>query len=378
MVTGVLLLARGAVLPHAIVPPAARPDHGVELRIEDGRITHIAVAGGSGCDHDCLLLPGFVDLQVNGAGGCDVATATPQALDTIAAAVFAGGAVAFLPTLITAPWSTLLERVDAVARWIETWNGSGAEPLGLHLEGPFLEGCGAHDGAHFVDPTPARVAALLAAARGRLALVTLAPSRLHAVDAVRALRGAGVAVALGHARSPAGFAACVDAGASLVTHLFNVMGPLHHREPGVAGLALDERTLTASLICDGVHVDPVMVRLAFAALGVDRTVLITDAVAAAGGPDGAYQLGDDEVTAKDGVVRNAAGELAGSALTMSLAAQRFLAFLDGRVGPWTLARIAATNPARLLGRSDYGSIAPGAKAAFTLARADGTFAALRC
>jgi N-acetylglucosamine-6-phosphate deacetylase len=322
------------------------------------------------------LLPGFVDLQVNGGKGRSVDEATADALDAVAQSVWDGAAVAFLPTLITAPWEKLLQQVEAVGRWIGIWNGAGAEPLGLHVEGPFLDAPGAHDARWLVDPTPERIDALLAAARGRIQLVTLSCSRKGAPAAVARLRAAGVAVAIGHAASSLGFEACIAAGAGLVTHLFNVMGPLHHREPGVAGLALDTESLLCPLLADGHHVHPAMVRNAFKILGPDRTVLATDATAAAGMPDGRYRLGAAEVVLSNGAVHDAQGRLAGSALTMAQAARNFLQFVP-QAGPWTLALAAATNPARAIGAEDYGRIAPGAKAAFTLLEDDGTLRAVR-
>ena len=326
------------------------------------------------------LLPGFVDLQVNGAGGRSVDEGTPEALDHIANAVFAGGAVAFLPTLITAPWSRLLERIDAIGRWIEqresTDSAAGAEPLGLHLEGPFLSAAGAHDDDLFVDPTSERIEQLLAVARGRLRLVTLSNARPGAAAAVRQLTAAGVVCAIGHCESPDGFTSCVDAGARAVTHLFNAMGPLHHRDPGVATLALDDERLSCALIVDGVHVDPTMVRHAFRILGPDRTMLVTDAVAAAGMPDGDYALSGMPVRATGGVVRDAAGRLAGSALTMARAARNFLDIVP-TAGPWALSRIASANPAALVGADHLGAIDAGKRAAFTLLGDDGSVTAIK-
>src|SRR5215471_18015176 len=164
------------------------------------------------------LLPGFVDLQVNGGKGRSVDEATEQSLDIVARSVWDGAAVAFLPTLITAPWEQLLRQVEAVARWIGSWRGDGAEPLGLHVEGPFLDAPGAHDPRWLIDPTPERIDALLAAGGGRIRLVTLSCSRKGAPAAVARLRAAGVAIAIGHAASSLGFEACVAAGAGLVTH----------------------------------------------------------------------------------------------------------------------------------------------------------------
>ncbi len=138
-----------------------------------------------------------------------------------------------------------------------------------------------------------------------------------------------------------------------------------------AALALDDARVSCPLICDGVHVDPVMVRNAFAILGPDRTVLVTDSVAAAGMPDGEYHLSGVRVVAENGVVRDTRGRLAGSALSMAMAAQNFLRFAP-RAGVWTLARVASTNPARLVGANDRGTIAVGQRAAFTLLGDDGS------
>lgn len=343
-----------------------------------GRVLAIGAAAADAAPRRLAgtLLPGFVDLQVNGAGGRSVDEATDDALDAVARAVWAGGAVAFLPTLITAPLRRLCEQIDAVAAWIERWDGVGAEPLGLHVEGPFLEHAGIHDERAFLDPAPQHVEALLQAARGRLRLLTLASSREGAAAATARLRSAGVAVAIGHTSRAEGFAACVEAGATAVTHLFNAMGSMHHREPGIAGLALDERRVSCSLIVDGEHVHPAMVRNAFRVLGPDRTVLVSDAVAAAGMPDGTYQLGDGRLHARGGVVRDDGGRLAGSALTMARAARNFLQFVP-EAGVWTLARVAATNPARLIAAADFGAIAVGRRAAFTLLGDDGTVSCLR-
>jgi N-acetylglucosamine-6-phosphate deacetylase len=364
-------IVASAVLPH-VVQTSTR------ITAQNGRIVAIEqVPPADGADRIAgTLLPGFVDLQVNGAGGHSVDEATPEALDAVAEATWRGGAVAFLPTLITAPWERLLQQVDAVARWIGAYRGRGATPLGLHLEGPFLLTAGAHDAEWFLDPTPARVQQLLAAARGYLRLVTLASARAGAAEAIALLRGHGVTCALGHCDRTEGFAECAAAGATAITHLFNAMGPMHHRDVGIAGQALDDDRITCTLIADGVHVHPVMVRNAFRILGPDRTVLVTDATAAAGRPDGEYQLAGKCVVSKDGVVRDSAGRLAGSALTMGRAASNFLRF-SPQAGPWTLARIASENPARLAGAGDHGGVAVGKRAAFTLLGDDGTFTCLR-
>lgn len=350
---------------------------GVRIRAAHGRIEVIdSVAGADPGRQAGVLLPGMIDLQVNGAGGRDCAEGTPAALDTVAGTVWEGGAVAFLPTLITAPWDVLLERLRAVGNWIRHWNGRGAEPLGIHLEGPFLESTGVHDPRCFALPTQARLDQALEAAQGTLRLVTLAPAVPGAVDAVRRLRAAGVTVALGHAESTDHMAACVDAGATLVTHLFNAMGPMHHRKPGVAGHALDEARLSCPLILDGEHVHPVMVRNAWRILGPGRFVMVTDAMAAAGMPDGRYHLGHHHFESRNGIVRDEQGRLAGSALTMATATAKLREFVPD-MGDWSLAQVASANPARLLGADGYGAIAVGRRAAFSLLQPDGTVRAIR-
>lgn len=311
------------------------------------------------------LLPGVIDLQCNGAGGHSVDEATPDALDAVARQVAAGGAAAFLPTLISCPFDDLLEQIAAVARWIRGQHADRATPLGIHLEGPFLEAAGTHDAGCLLDPTPARIDEILAAADGQLSLLTLAPSRRGSAEATARLVEAGVTVSVGHAARADGLGACIDAGARLATHLFNAMGAMHHRAPGLPGHVLDDARLTCTVIPDGVHVHEVMLRNAWRCLGPSRTVLVTDSVAAAGCPDGEYQLAGRPVLAHNGTVRDPEGNLAGSALTMTRAVAGWCA-MTGADDAVTLARITSTNPARALGLSRLGRIAPGHRASFSV------------
>ena len=180
------------------------------------------------------LVPGLVDLQVNGAGGASVQDATPEALDEVARVSALHGGIAFLPTLITAPWESLLKQVRGVAEWIEDRAvqpvAGAATPLGIHVEGPFLVTPGAHPADCLIDPTPERVDDLLEAGKGHINLVTLAPSRTGAPEATRQLSQAGVCVSLGHGAGTTGISECASAGATKATHLFNAMGPWNHRE----------------------------------------------------------------------------------------------------------------------------------------------------
>lgn len=343
--------------------------------LEDNRVVSVgAQALSTGADRtlklEGCLLPGLIDLQVNGAGGRGVEEGTTEALNTVARTVWSGGAVAFLPTLISAPLEDLLDQTAALADWIETWDGIGARPLGIHLEGPFLEVPGAHPIDHLQDPDAEHVQALIDAARGHLKLLTLAPARRGAVQATAQLRAAGVCVSIGHAKDHSGLSECVEAGAQMVTHLFNAMSPLHHREPGIAGRCMANPSLSCSLIVDGIHVHPTMVLNAFRCLGPERMVLVTDCMAAAGMPDGEYSLGNSQVTLRNGEVRDTNGALAGSAILMTDAAQRFLEYVPETDGSH-LAQLASANPARLLGLPDLGRIAPGAAPGFSLLAEDG-------
>lgn len=382
------------ILPDAVVLPD-RIAKGLAVRVVDGRIAACTPAGSAPAGDTPaerasgqrvtripgMLLPGMLDLQVNGAGGADCATATDDALDTVARAVWAGGATGFLPTLITQPMDALCERLARVADWCKrrriqnTSAGPadgdrGAEaavPLGIHVEGPFLQQPGAHPAEDLLDPTSERVERLLEACAGELRLLTLACARPGAAAATAKLRSAGVAVAIGHVTSPDGFTDCIEAGAGAVTHLFNAMGALHHRDPGVPGLALDDPRVLCPIIPDGLHVDPVMIRHAYRICGPDRLALVTDAMAAAGMPDGDYELSGMPVTLREGVVRKPDGTLAGAALTMDQGARRFLRFVPD-AGQWTIARLTASNPAGLLGEHalGHGAIQPGAVAAFAV------------
>lgn len=365
------LVADLAVLEHCMAAKA-------RIVVENSTIVAVdcSPAGADAVRLQGTLLPGLIDLQVNGAGGACCSEPDKNAFDAVAEAVWQGGAAAFLPTLITAPWDDLLTQTRACAQQIAAQGDAGARALGMHVEGPFLEVPGAHDPSAIVAPTRARIDELLDAAQGRLKLLTLASSAAGAAEATAQLTAAGVAVAIGHVADTKGFAACVEAGAVMATHLFNVMGPLHHRNPGIAGLCLDEDRLACGLIADGAHVHPAMVRLAHARLGAGRTVLVTDCMAAMGMPDGEFHLSGQKVRAENGIVRDAHGNLAGSAISMAQAVRRFLDMV-GRAGPFTAAQVASANPARLLRDAARGAIAVGRRAEFALLQDDGSLTALR-
>ncbi len=282
-----------------------------------------------------------------------------------AASTRATGVTSFAPTFVTAPLPDLAAALESLpAGRVRSAYEPAARVLGAHLEGPFLspKHRGAHDAALLRDPSVDAVDLLLAAGGAdRLALVTLAPERPRALAAVARLVAAGVVVSVGHSDATAAqVEAAADAGATLVTHLFNAQRGLHHREPGVVGAALDDDRLSLGLVVDLVHVAPCVVRLAFAAAGA-RVVLVSDATAASGMPPGRYRLGgaDAVVSAPDEPPRRADGTLAGSAITLDAAVR--LAISVG-IDPVAALLAATRTPADTIGRGDLGRITPGAAA----------------
>lgn len=334
------------------------------LVIEDGVVA--AIGGERPLDIDAAggwICPGFIDVQINGSHGIDVTT-QPGRIGELASILPRSGVTAFLPTVITCAPAV---RAAAFVAWAERSAGPGAVPLGLHLEGPMLAPArrGAHPEQHLLDPDPAVVDGWSAAAG--VALATIAPEQPGALDVIAILAGRGVVVSIGHTDcTSAEFAAGRAAGARYVTHLFNAMRPFDHRDPGPIGAALADGSVVAGLICDGVHVDPVAVRMAWRALGPSRCNLVTDAVAALGAVGS--RLGSDTLDVAGGEVRNAAGVLAGSVLTLDQAVRNLVAF-TGCAVPDAVATVTST-PADLLGLTDRGRLAVGARADVTVLDAD--------
>jgi N-acetylglucosamine-6-phosphate deacetylase len=305
--------------------------------------------------HGAHLHPGFVDLHAHGGGGWSFDDG-PDAVRAALAVHRAAGTTRSMVSLVAAPLEQLEASLAGIADLVE----EDPTVLGAHLEGPFLapSRCGAHDPRHLRTPTPGAVDRLLAAARGTLRQVTLAPELPGALDAVRAFAAAGVTVAVGHTEADATLtAAAFDAGARLLTHALNAMPGLHHREPGPVGAALTDRRVTLELVLDGVHVHPVVAALLMAG-APGRVALVTDAMAAAGGPDGEYGWGARRVTVRDGrAVLTATETLAGSTLTQDAALRTAVA---AGIDPVAAVTALTTTPARVLGLGDrLGRLAPG-------------------
>ena len=318
---------------------------------------------------DGVLLPGLVDIQVNGYFGVELSAADEVGWGAVARRLPETGTTAFVPTFITAPVAEMAAAVRRAADFAPDLAGmpGAARVLGVHLEGPFIspKRPGAHNPAWAAAPDPGAVADLLAAGRGLVRVMTLAPELDGAMAVIRQLTSAGVLVGVGHSDATAAqVSAAAWCGARLVTHLFNAQRPLHHRDPGVVGQALADTRLVSSLIADLHHVAGQVVAIAFAA-APGRICLISDASACAGMPPGRYALGGEPIELGEGdgtpPVR-ADGTLAGSALRMDSAVANMVAT---GVGLADAVAAATRIPADLIGRGDLGRIAAGAAADLT-------------
>lgn len=343
------------------------------LLVEDGTIKDLGHRGESpenGDLHDygdSYLVPGFVDLQVNGCFGIDVAT-EPERLPDLSEKLLASGVTSYLPTLISSPEDLYEEALPILAT--STDDSSGAEVLGVHLEGPFInpEKRGAHPQDFVIPPDVDLLERLMDVCPVRM--VTLAPELEGAEDLIEFAAGHGATISAGHSEASFEDAYRIfDRDVASVTHLFNALGPFHHREPGVVGAAFAHPRVLCGLICDGVHVHPEAVSLAFHTLGPDRLYLSTDATAATGMGPGEYTLATRKIYQDANMARLGDGALAGSLATMNEAFQNILAF-TGCTLP-EASRMASTTPARLIGeRHRKGRLAPGYDADITVLSPD--------
>ncbi|WP_045878538.1 amidohydrolase family protein [Pseudofrankia sp. DC12] len=337
----------------------------VEVTIVDGRVAAGPPPGGV-ASYDatgCYVLPGLIDLQVNGASGDDL-TDRPDRLWDVAAALARFGVTAFAPTVISsAPEARA--RALAAFRAGPPPGWAGAVPLGLHYEGPMIAAGrkGAHPERWLVPPSPAVIDGW--SRDDGVLLATLAPELPGALEAIRDLAARGVLVSVGHTEATAAqVAAAVDAGARLVTHLGNAMPPLRAREPGPIGAALGGSWLAAGVIADGHHLDPLTLRLAWRALRPDRFLAVSDTTAALGLPDGPARLGDQDVIVSAGTVRQPAGTLAGSAASLPQCLRTLVATTGCALGE--AVACATSTPAALVGDPARGSLGPGARGDVTV------------
>ena len=360
------------------------------LTIDNGLITDISSDPIALTHETDTLTAAFFDIHTHGAMGRDVMHATPADLSKIQRFLARHGVAHYLPTTVTAPIDDTLRALEALANAIESTPAEHeAQPIGIHLEGPFLSHAkrGVHPSADLQPPSIALFDRFQTAARGHIKLVTIAPepnatgpatnpgapgpdSRPRAstapdtaLDLIHHATSQNVRVSLGHSNATAAETLpAITAGATSATHTFNAMRSLDHREPGILGTVLDDDRLYAELICDGIHVAPPLVRLWLKAKSATRAILVTDSMSAAGMPDGDYTLAGQPVTVANhrAVLSDAPDTLAGSILTLDAAVANLQFFTQAPLSDAT--RLASHNPAALLGLSTLTRLSPNSPA----------------
>jgi len=337
--------------------------HRDEIRIPEGAKDYVAPG---------LVIPGFVDVHIHGAGGHDVMEGTARALDRITSTVARHGTTSIVATTVTAPPDKTSESLAGIAEYIAAHDLAesvaekptlAAQILGIHLEGPFISKAkrGVHPPDAIERPSLDLLKQFFEAAQNRVKIVTIAPELPGALDLISAVVKSGAVAAMGHTDADYDQArAAIQAGARHAVHVYNAMRAFMHRDPGVLGAVLTDPDVTAEVIADGVHVAGPAIQVLIGTKGFDTVMLASDATSATGMPDGHYRLGTLDVTVKGGVVQNSEGKLAGSTLTLD----RALRFVVSIGAPLSEAvRMATILPARRLGLAGKkGILAPGADA----------------
>ena len=356
------------------------------LLVEDGVIVEISSRSAKDIPDniarvefdDAAIVPGYLDIHIHGGAGLDVMMASQEELPRLGRFLATHGVTGYFPTTVAAPLDQTCAALERLAAAIEAGttvaNGNSvqARPLGIHLEGPFLshKRRGVHPPENLVLPSVEIFERFWQASRGHVRMMTIAPELPGALEVIAEAAAKKVCVSIGHSDAEMSIAqAAVSAGARHATHTFNAMRPLDHRDPGILGEILTNSQIGADIIADGIHVSPAIVKLFLHAKGVERAVLITDAIAATGMPDGRYQLGPIQVDVKDGKC-TLDGKLAGSTLTMDRAVRNVTEFAN-----WSLrdaVQAATLNPARAVGLAQqHGILAPGVEATFVVLSASG-------
>lgn len=321
-----------------------------------------------------VLAPGFVDIHIHGGAGVDLMRAASDDLSRLNEFLASHGVTGYFPTTVAAPLDETYLALGKIADAIEMKESEargGARPRGIHLEGPFLSHRrrGVHPPENLLTPTVEVFQRLWEAGRGHVRMMTIAPELPGAREVIAEAARRNVCVSIGHSDADMEAArAGVRAGARHATHTFNAMRPFDHRDPGIIGEVLTNEHLSADIIADGIHVAPEAVKLFLQAKGLERSVLITDAISATGMPDGVYQLGPIRVQVKNGRCESD-GRLAGSVLTMDRAVRNVTQFTN-----WSLqsaVRAATLNAAQAAGLRDCGQIAVGGKADFVVLNGNG-------
>jgi N-acetylglucosamine-6-phosphate deacetylase len=377
--------SRTTLLRGASVVLPQRVAEGASLLIEGGHIKGILEQGAdvSALADETLdltgltLLPGFIDVHIHGAVGVDTMEATAADLHRVARFLARNGVTAWLPTLVPAPIEDYRRAVHAIETFIREQDERtvAARALGLHYEGPFINSaqCGALRPAYLhtcADATALESLAVIGV-ESAAQMMTVAPEIDGGVELVRELVKRGWIVSIGHTRAAVEVLdKALEAGAHHMTHFMNAMSPLHHRQPGPIGWGLVTDEVTCDVIADGVHVDPIMLKLLLRSKTKERVTLISDSVAPTGLNDGEYSIWGETISVIEGRTRNARGNIAGSVITMRDAA---LTMLSIGIPVEDVARMASSNPARLLGvDGEYGSIEEGKRADLVAFDREGT------
>jgi N-acetylglucosamine-6-phosphate deacetylase len=365
--TKILLRDARIVLPAQIAEPAS-------LLIHDGRIVKVVKSAEQSLPaadsqialRDLTVFPGFIDVHIHGAVGVDTMAATAEDLNRVSQFLATRGVTGWLPTFVPAAGDTYrnaIKAIDDSIKLAKEFSG-GARILGVHYEGPFVNTlqCGALHAEFFKTfsgPDDLNLPQLGAADAKHM--ITLAPEIDGGVELVRELSRRGWIVSVGHTRASFELLdRALAAGARHMTHFMNAMAPLHHRAPGPIGWGLARDEVTCDIIADGLHLDRETLRLLLKLKGPERLSLISDAIAAAGMGDGAYEIWGETITVKEGRTSNARGVIAGAVITMADAARMMLSVGASEI---EVARMGATNPARLLGiDGECGSIEEGKRA----------------
>lgn len=364
------LLVERAVLPDGRAENVRLAENVRIVWSDDGILTAVDT-DAPGTPEPGLAVPGFVDTHTHGAMGHDFGAADVEGAREILRHHHAHGATTVFASLATNTIPVMVRQARMLAGLCDA-----GELDGIHLEGPFLAEArkGAHSAELLRAPTHEVLAELVAACGDHLAMITLAPERDGGLDAVRELVADGVVVAFGHSDADHVVTGrCIDAGATVATHLFNAMRSIHHRDPGPIPLLLSDERVTCELIVDGVHVHRDVVGMVVAAAGADRVALITDSMEATGLSDGDYRIGALQARVTDGVARivledGSAGAIAGSTLTMDDA---FARMVEWDVPVEHVAVMAATTPARVHGLDHVGALQPGRRADLVMVDATG-------
>jgi len=342
--------------------------------IEDGVIASIASRAQKEIPAErridfagCTLVPAYLDVHIHGSAGHDVMEGTAEAFAAVGGFLARHGVGAYLPTTVTMPIDATLKSLEGMAKFIGS-EDYGARPLGIHIEGPFLSPHkkGAHPARLLQTPSVELFDRMWQASAGKIRLMTIAPELPNALEVIARAASLGVRVSLGHSDADAAAAkAGVRAGAVSATHTYNAMRNFDHKASGLVGEVLTNEDLFAELICDGFHVDPAAVKIYWKCKGPERAILITDAMIAAGMPDGNYKLGELDVRVKDGKCILDENTLAGSTLTLDRGVKNFAEFTGASIDE--VSRLASRNPARMTGfESEAGSLGAGCAADITV------------